>query len=211
MKFFIILINVLIISCNVSASTIKGIEIPSPVYVKTPNYIKTNVVHISQNDHNSCATTAAAMIVSHYEGLDKKPLDKEAAWNISGTKEKAVLTYGNDMDGLKRIATHYGYKSEYVEQLTVYDLEYLLSQGIFIIINVKAKKTGLATHALLVTGYNKRKKRFFINNPANKNNNNLNYSDLNACWAANLSTPRGMSYRSGFIIYPKTYNVTPSE
>ena len=84
--------------------------------------IKLDVVYIPQNDHKSCATTSVAMVISYYEKLDR-PLDKETVWQISGTDENVVYQYGNDMDGLKRIADHYGYESEYIENMQIEDID----------------------------------------------------------------------------------------
>lgn len=165
-----------------------------------PNQVKINVVHIPQDDHKSCATTALAMAISHYEGFDKRPLDKEMIWKMSETDENDVLNYGNDMNGLERISKHYGYKSKYAENLNFYDLEFLLSKGILVVVNIKAKKTGSATHAVLLTGYDRIKKAFYINDPAKADNNEMSYADLDSRWSANLSYPAGMSTRSGFII-----------
>jgi hypothetical protein len=168
-----------------------------------PNQIKINVVYIPQNDHKSCATTSVAMAISHYEGLDNQPLDKEIIWKMSGTDEDTAINYGNDMAGLERIAKHYGYKSEYADNLTFYDLEFLLSKGILVVVNIKEKKPGSAFHAVLLTGYDRVKKSFYIEDPANASNQEMSYGDLAFRWIAYLSYPRGMSYRSGFIIYPK--------
>ena len=79
--------------------------------VDTPIRVKWDVVYIPQNDMKSCATTSVAMAISYYERLNDHPLDKETVWNISGTDENTVYKYGNDMEGLKRIADYYGYKT----------------------------------------------------------------------------------------------------
>ena len=78
-----------------------------------------DVIYIPQNDRKSCATTSLAMAITYYEKRNDHPLDKEAVWRISETDEKAVYQYGNDMDGLKKIANHFGYQSEFVEQMTI--------------------------------------------------------------------------------------------
>jgi uncharacterized protein YvpB len=168
-----------------------------------PKAMKLNVVYIPQNDTKSCATTSVAMAISYYEGFNDAPLDKEAVWKISGTDENTVHKIGNDMEGLKRVADYYGYQSEYVELMKITDIELLLSKGIPVMLNIQANKTGPATHALLVIGYDKSKNVFFINDPANRQNKELEYSDLETRWSAFLSSPKGKSYRSGFIIYPK--------
>jgi len=78
-----------------------------------------------KNDDYSCATTSLAMAITYLENLDK-PLDKEFVWKISGTDQKDVHKYGNDMEGLKRIANHFGYKSEFLEYMNISDIEHLL-------------------------------------------------------------------------------------
>jgi len=171
-----------------------------------PNSMKLNVVYIPQNDTKSCATTSIAMVISYYENLDHNPLDKETVWNISGIDEQAICTNGNDMEGLQRIADHYGYKSKFVEGMEIADIERLLSEGIPIMLNIKWKKASPQTHAILAIGYDKKKKILYINDPATRENNTLEYADLEARWSAHLNSPYGMSYRSGFIVYSKNSN-----
>ena len=138
-----------------------------------------------------------------------KSLDKETVWKISGTDENAVYQYGNDMDGLKRIADHYGFESEYIENMQIADVENFLSRGTLVVLNVGKKNEG--THALLVIGYDKNKKLFYINDPANEKNKVLKYSDLKNMWFAHLSSPRRKSYRSGFVVYPKKLDNSNNE
>jgi len=107
------------------------------------------------------------------------------------------------MKGLKKIANYYGYKSEYKSNMKISDVENLLFQKALVILNIRVNNYSSATHALLVTGYDKNKKIFYINDPANLQNKVLKYSDLETRWDAHLSFPRGISQRSGFIIYPK--------
>jgi uncharacterized protein YvpB len=166
--------------------------------------VRLDVAYIPQNDTKSCATTSVAMIVSYYEHLDM-PLDKEAVWAISGTDEAVVGQYGNDMEGLQRIATHYEYKSEYIENMEIQDVEHFLSSGMPVMLNITLDKQTTTTHAILVVGFNKSKNIFYINDPANAQNKILEYSDLTTKWFAYLSFPRKRSYRSGFVVYPKNY------
>lgn len=167
------------------------------------NEIKLDVVYLSQNDNVSCATTSIAMVISYYERPKDAPLDVEIVWKISGTNKAMVNRYGNDMEGVKRVAVHYGYKSKYLDHMKLSDVEHFLSKGIPVMLNVLKDKGGSATHAILITGYNKWKRIFYVNDPANEQNKILGYSDLESRWSAPLSSPRGMSYRSGFIVYPK--------
>lgn len=162
--------------------------------------VKLNVVYIPQNDAKSCATSVA-MAISHYEDLNDKPLDKETVWNISGTDENAVYELGNDMEGLKRIADYYGYESEYVEHMEIADIESFLSKGILVVLNIKGWTAPV--HAILVIGYDRNKKIFYINDPADKQNKIFKYSDLKTRWSAHLSFPKGNSHQSAFVVYPQ--------
>ena len=162
-------------------------------------WIFQNVVYIPQNDGYSCTTTSVAMAISYYKNLDK-PLDKDTVWKISGIDEQTVYEIGNDMEGLKRIANHYGFKSKFAENMEIADVEHLLSKGMLVMLNIKGWTA--PTHAVLVIGYDKNKKIFHINDPANRKNKVLEYSDLETRWSTYLSSPKGNSYRSGFIIYP---------
>ena len=108
------------------------------------------------------------------------------------------------MQGLKKIADYYGYKSKYVEHMNIADIELLLSKGIPVLLNIRFNKKGPISHAILAVGYDKNKKIFYVNDPANIQNKILDYSDLESRWSASLSSPKGESHRSGFIIYPKS-------
>lgn len=163
--------------------------------------VKLNVPYISQNDVKSCATTSIAMIISYYENLNI-PLDKETVWKISGLNENMIRNYGNDMEGLKRIADHYGFKSKYIKHMEIADIESFLFKGIPVMLNVGK---GRHNHALLIVGYDKNKETFYINDPSNSQNKTLEYSYLTTHWYARLSSPKGLSHQSGFIIYPKNY------
>ena len=200
------IITVLVLSLVGTLFSIENSSVQKTVqHCKISDSVKLNVVYIPQNDDKSCATTCVAMVISYYEKLKCKPLDKEIVWKISGTDERAVSKDGNDMKGLTRIADHYGYKSEYCEHMQIDDLEHLLAKGIPVILNIKASQRGLATHAVLVIGYDKNKKIFYINDPVDRKKKILKYSDLESRWMAHLSSPYGMSYQSGFVVYPKNH------
>ncbi len=189
---------------NGESNSIKGISIPNPKTVALPKNVSMNVVHIAQNDNVSCATTSVAMAISYYEGENRDPLDKEIVWEISGTSENDVLNYGNDMKGLARIAKYFGYRCEYADHLTFFDLEYLLSRNILVVVNIRAADKGTASHAVLLTGYDIDREVFYENDPAtNEYYASMRFQKLEKRWTANLSSPRGLSKRSGFIIYPK--------
>ncbi len=163
-----------------------------------------SVPHIAQRDGKSCATTAAAMAISFYRGADSAPIDKETAWVISGAKESDVAVSGNDMDALLRLARHYGYAGEFARNLTVGNLETLLSHGVLAVLNIKARETGSQTHAVLAVGYNRDERILYVADPAfGPEVRAFPYAALEARWAASLSHPRAYARRSGFVIYPK--------
>jgi uncharacterized protein YvpB len=172
--------------------------------VSLPNRVKLQVVYIPQNDTISCATTSIAMAISYYENLNDKPLDKETVWKISGADENTLRKYGNDMESLKNITNYYGYKSKYAENMKISDIECFLSKGILVMLNVGNE---VGTHALLVIGYDKNNRILYINDPKDKQYKVCKYSDLEAHWSAGLSSPKGISHRSGFIVYPKNHDL----
>jgi len=143
------------------------------------------------------------MAISYYEKLTF-PISKNAAWDISGTRIDVAKRYGNDMNGFKKIADHYRYKSEYATNLNIETLEYLLSENVLVVLNIKAKDEGPGTHAVLATGYNRPDRKIYVSDSAGLIKE-FDYKHLERRWSANLSDPPGMSFRSGFIIYPTKF------
>lgn len=158
------------------------------------------VVNIAQNDDYSCATTSTAMAISYFDKLTT-PINKDTAFKISGSSIDTIHNAGNDMGGLKNIANYYGYKSEYVANMSLDMLENLLAANALIVLNIKAGDTGSATHAVLATGYNKNLRKIYVNDPLLRIAE-FDYTYLESRWSADLSNPSGMSYKSGFVIYP---------
>jgi hypothetical protein len=132
---------------------IRVIEIPEKALISIPESISHAVPLIPQFDNYSCATTSAAMAIS-FLGKTATPLNKNDVWALSGTEIETVLRYGNDMSGLKKIADHYGYKSEYANNIDIPKLEYLLSIGAMPILNIKQNDNGSGggSHAVLAIG-----------------------------------------------------------
>jgi hypothetical protein len=195
-----------LISCA-GTSTVKGIAVPGLNEIELPDHITINVVQIPQHNNYSCATTSVAMAISHFEGLDLTPLDQDAVFALSGADINTLRNIGNDMRALARITNHYGYQSEYASNMTFHDLEFLLSKGILVVINIKRNVLDSYSHAVLLTGYDRVQKVFYFNDPATRNpGSKLSYSDLDRQWFAQLSSPSGLSINSGFIIYPKVKN-----
>lgn len=163
--------------------------------------VRYSVGMIAQNDNYSCATTSTAMAISYF-AEPNPPINKDTAFAISGSNINTIQTAGNDMAGLKNIANHYGYKSEYLNNMSIEMLENLLAAKALIVLNIKAGDTGSATHAVLATGYNKNLRKIYINDPAQRISE-FDYTYLESRWSAALSNPASMSIRSGFIIYPE--------
>jgi ABC-type bacteriocin/lantibiotic exporter with double-glycine peptidase domain len=183
-----------------ASRSLKGIRIDAADLESIPDSIRHDVPFIAQNDNYSCATTSLAMAISYYED-GTTAIDKDSAWQISGIDRETVRKMGNDMAGLERLATHFGYESEYGNRLSISTLEFLLSQNALIVLNIRASRTGRQTHAVLATGYNRTRETLYINDPGDSPKE-MSYADLEARWSAYLSNPRGMSRRSGFVVYP---------
>lgn len=192
-------LSVLLTSCI--DYPISGIKIDEIDVQNLPQFVRLNVPHISQNDNYSCATTSLAMAISYYGGF-QPPLDKEEAWTISKIDKAMVKRFGNDMNGLERLANHFGFTGEYANQLSIEVLEYLLSKNLLVVLNVRPDPNQKYSHAVLLVGYDRANQVLFIEDPNNLWNQ-LGYKDLEERWSAFLSSPFGMSYRSAFIIYPK--------
>ncbi len=154
---------------------------------------------IKQNDDYSCATTSLAMIISEYQGLHNKPLDKNIVWKDSESSIDTVKTSGNDVEGLCRICNKYGFRYEFLQNVTNQEVEYLLSKHIYMVafIRINAK----VTHAVVIAGYDRTIKHFYINN-TNGLKGSISYSDFDKCWNALLSHPRIASSRSVLVVFP---------
>jgi hypothetical protein len=185
-----------------SGSDLKGVSFTPEELAKLPNVHRTELAFLPQNDTKSCATTSLAMAITHYEGRDDRPLDKEETWRLSGSDETAVATRGNDIAGLRRIADHYGYESEFCQNLGFDELRGLLARGILAVIFIKLDEEGLRTHAVLVTGYDSGRRVFFVNDPST-GPGDLGSGFLEANWRAWLSEPRIEARRAAFIVYPR--------
>lgn len=196
-KFALLFIAVCVfVSCKANAAIDN-----SDKFGTRPNRVKLDVIHILQRDDYSCAPTSVAMAISYFE---KTTLDKNEVWKISQSSISKVQTYGNDMEGLTRIAKHYGYESQFLEGLSIDDLEELLSKGIPVVINLLRPNGKNIAHAVLVVGFDRKKQTLFINDPARSVvGKSITYKKLNELWSAHLSRPNRWAFRSGFIVYPK--------
>jgi hypothetical protein len=173
--------------------------------IEIPNEYINKVPYIAQNDTKSCATTSAAMAISFFEKRFSNPLDKEKSWEISGAKESDIKNHGNDMDSLRRLVNYYGYNGEFVQNLSIQNIEYLIAHGALIVLNIKLNKSGSQTHAILAVGYNKSEEMIYFVDPAGEAGNyKISYKELESIWEAGLSHPNIRSKKSGFIIYPRS-------
>lgn len=184
-----------------SPKRLAGMEAPGDSGLRAlPSRAFIPVALIAQNDDKSCATTSVAMAISHLEGRDGDPLDKDEVWAISGSSEDEVRARGNDVAGLSRVAASFGLESEFVEGLSVGDLEFLLSRGIPVTVFVKTTRDGSRTHAMLAVGYDRERRVILFNDPAIRVAS-MRYADFERSWSAWLSRPRKMARRAGFIVY----------
>lgn len=172
---------------------------------QTPDEVVNNVVLIKQNDNYSCATTSVAMIISEYEGLHDKPLNKDDVWNLSGSSISTIRTLGNDLDGLRKICTRYGYKYEFIQDLKNEEVEYLLSKGVFLVAFIRVNDTN--THAIVLTGYSKKARLFYVNDPAG-GKTQIPYPIMDIYWNALLSHPRIATHRGALVVFPKEFLIT---
>lgn len=198
-KYGFVLLSLFLAGCMASGP--KHISATEGDVNSAPAAVGMAVPFIGQYDDYSCATTSVAMAISHFRPGEPL-LDKDQVWDLSGTAKFTVLREGNDMAGLERIAKHYGFKSEYLASTNIPTLEYLLSKGALVVLNIQRSRTGRGSHALLATGYDKTKRTIFVNDPAGRESA-FGYDELNARWSANLSEPRGPSTKSVFVIYPE--------
>ncbi len=195
-----ILIAVLFLMLGCSHKSSNNLVITNGMISHTPDEVINNVVLIKQNDNYSCATTSVAMIISEYEGLHDTPLNKDEVWSLSGSNIGTIRTRGNDLYGLKRICDTFGYNYEFIQDLTTKEVEYLLSQGIFLVAFVRINDT--STHAIVLTGYNKKTKLFYVNDPAGAKTQ-IPFSVMDVHWNAMLSHPRILTHRGALVIFPK--------
>ena len=171
---------------------------------KIPKQTINEVVLINQNDNYSCATTSLAMILSEYQGLHDKPLNKDIVWNDSESSISTIRTLGNDVEGLYKICKKYGFRYEFIQHLTNQEVEYLLSKHIYMVAFIRINEN--QTHAITVTGYDRTNKHFYINN-TNGQKGSISYSDFDKCWNALLSHPRIVSERGALIVFPNEVKI----
>jgi hypothetical protein len=104
------------------------------------------------------------------------------------------------LDGLKKICDTFGYDYEFIQDLKNKEVECLLSQGIFLVAFIQINES--RTHAIVLTGYNRKTKLFYINDPAGTTAQ-IPYSMMDVHWKAMLSHPRTATHRGALVIFPK--------
>jgi len=192
-------------SCNAPSRNINSFEINKQNVSSFPDKYNNNILQILQNDNYSCATTSVAMIITFYEKLENNPLDKDFVWEISISNVENVRKYGNDIKGLKNIANYYGYQSDFMQNITYQELNYLLSSEIPVVVFINLGDETI-THALVLTGYDTINKVYYIQDPSS-DSKTMPIEFLDKYWNAWLSNPKTNSYRSGFIMIPKKYKI----
>jgi len=192
-------------NCNSPFKKKNSFEINKQNVLSFPDKYNNNILQILQKDNYSCATTSVAMIITFYEELESNPLEKNIVWEISKNSIEKVLKYGNDISGLKNIAKYYGYQSEFMQNITYQELNFLLSNEIPVVIFINLGNETM-THALLLTGYDIKSKVYYIQDPSS-DVKTMPIEFLDKYWNAWLSNPRTNSYRSGFIMIPKEYKI----
>ena len=164
-----------------------------------------DVVLINQNDNYSCATTSLGMILSEYEGKHNNPLDKDLIWNYSGSSKSVVTTCGNDLEGLYKVCDKFGYKYELIQNLSNLEVEYLLSKGIYLVAFVRVDE--YRTHAIVITGYDRFERLFYINDPS-YTKIFIPYSILDSKWNSGLIHPTINTVRAALVVIPKNYLIS---
>jgi hypothetical protein len=107
------------------------------------------------------------------------------------------------MWGLERLAKHYGCVGEFMSNLTLPQLEYILSRDVLAVLNIRVSAT--MSHAILATGYNRDDEFLYVADPASVRRV-MRYGELGKRWLADLSSPAGLAIRSAFLIFPKGRN-----
>jgi hypothetical protein len=144
---------------------------------------------ILQNDGYSCATTSLSMTMFGVnQVLVLKMLQKNMVMTCIWTNECFKIFWI--------------YNYEFVDNLKVDELKYLITQDIPVVVNIRNFFQEFS-HAVTVIGYNK--KGFPINDPANwqdEKTHHIDYETFKNHWWANLCSPiRGKHYNSAFILY----------
>ncbi len=198
-KFMLFIVSVFVFT---ACSSVRNIKIPDNFVELIPAKHKIEKFsNIQQRDGYSCATTSLAMVMAHY---DSKPYYKDEVWDASGSSIRRVTKVcGNDMEGLKRAAKHYGFNNyEFVRDLSLNELKYLISKNIPVVVNIRNFYQS-SYHAIVVIGYDK--EGLYFSDPSYPSFYKKDYKTFLRQWYASLCSPKGKKQRqTAFILYPKT-------
>jgi ABC-type bacteriocin/lantibiotic exporter with double-glycine peptidase domain len=186
------------------SAQLDGIKIPDHYLQSLPAEAMLDVPLINQGDNYSCATTSLAMVMAYYDpkGYQDFKYGKQAVFDASGSSVFDITKRcGNDMEGLKRAAKHFGFhKNEFATGLSMDHVKYLVSKNIPVIINIK-NFNGKSYHAVVVVGYNQ--KGLYLNDPGPGKKYFKDRHAVETNWHAHLCTPMSAEYHnSAFIVYP---------
>lgn len=201
MRILILLVTLVfsVTGCN----AIKNTTLPDNFVESLPVQHKIkDFPNIRQRDGYSCATTALSMVMSYY---DEKSYNKSEVWNASGSNVHRVKNVcGNDMNGLKRAAQHYGFDNyEFIRGLSLDELKYMISQDIPVIVNIRNFNQE-SYHAVVVIGYDQ-EGLYFSDSAGYSAFYKKDYKTFLNKWYASLCSPKGSKQRhTAFIVYPKS-------
>jgi hypothetical protein len=119
---------------------------------------------------------------------------------MSGTGIEDVRKRGNDMAGVAKVCDALSVKHQYLNKMNIDLVEYFISRGNPVILNIRPSVEEKYTHAVLAVGYDKEKQELYINDPSGLVSK-YSHSDLLARWNAYLFKPNGMSVNSGFVVF----------
>ena len=157
-----------------------------------------NVPHIQQKNYYACAAISLAQIMAFY---DNKNYSGDEVWDRSGASATGVRKNGNDIPSLYKAAESYGFINMQFMTTNLKAIEYLVDNGIPVLVNVRQTKN---SHAVVIDGYNSTE--VHIVDPVR------GYfwekkDSFNKRWWANLSKPKGKKRNSAFVLMPKGINL----
>lgn len=199
MMHFLLICSILLFGCK---SYTCNMNLSHDEINKLPNEVNIPVQIILKDDSYSCATTSVAMAIS-YLNQNNQLLDKDAVWNISGSSIDIATKRGFELEGLITIAVHYNYQYDFYENLLFNEMEYLLSNGALIVIFIRVDRRKI--HAVLVKGFNRDSKIFYIND-SSEYITELSYDFLNKNWNTDFADLHRIVNRAGFVLYPKKWS-----
>ncbi|BBD09536.1 C39 family peptidase [Desulfovibrio ferrophilus] len=157
-----------------------------------------NVPHIQQNNGYACAAISLAQIMSFYDNTN---YSGDEVWDRSGASATDVEKRGNNIPSLSKAAQSYGFNDMQFMTTNLGTIEYLIDNGIPVLVNVRQKR---GSHAVVIDGYNST--QIHIVDPIR----GYFWEDKDSFkkrWWANLSHPKGKKWNSAFVLMPKGTNL----